>query len=254
MRGKKIIINKVNVIILKPFSDREKLVKRLEDFAGSGVDACSSYESLTSLNQMPISDSDSAFPADDSDTEVYDLEKEMANLKVSKSEQTSPAPINPITEAPALITPPEPIPATYTANVSDCALDKMNPIIWRKSNTPVVTGVNRVIINAKYDSPCIVFKDPFFEPFKPNELLRWCELEFHNDFIEPLRKFCTVPVESPETKILFRNKRVVLLTIGIIAVISVVVTTTVGIATAALVQTSESRVNISDVKTGRNAS
>ncbi len=98
----------------------------------------------------------------------------------------------------------------------DCALEKMNRIVWRESNTPVVTGVNLLIINAKHESACIVFKDTFFEPFKQIELLHWCKLEIYTDFIEPLCKFCIIPVEVLETKILLRDKIVVLFTIGII--------------------------------------
>jgi hypothetical protein len=56
----------------------------------------------------------------------------------------------------------------------DASLTKMSPILWRKSNKPVISGINNVIVSVKFDSPCEVFTDPIFNGTAQNELLLWC--------------------------------------------------------------------------------
>ena len=58
--------------------------------------------------------------------------------------------------------------------------------MWRKSNQPVVTGINRVLINAKYSSPCDIFLDQSFVPLRNEDLKASCDKEFSISFIEPL--------------------------------------------------------------------
>jgi hypothetical protein len=110
------------------------------------------------------------------------------------------------------------------------SLQKLNPLVWRRSQKPVITGINRVLINAKYDSPCVAFLETTFVPYRNKDLKDWCDRQFKTDFIEPLRKFCKSPYHMPNAEVvLSRQKRLALLAIGLIAVFSVAVTTTVGV-------------------------
>jgi hypothetical protein len=77
--------------------------------------------------------------------------------------------------------------------VSLCYLQKSNPILWYKSDKPVITGVNRVVINVKFNSPCLVFKEPPLNVWRAEELYEWCDQQFKDDFLNPLMNFCETP-------------------------------------------------------------
>ena len=136
---------------------------------------------------------------------------------------------------------------------SDCSLNKVNPIVWRKSDSNVITGINRVFLTAKYDSPCLVFDDDNFQTYKPKELKSWCEQAFNENFIDPLLKFCpSTTSKFDDNTELHRNKRVAIVAIGIIALISVVVTATIGIGAKALVNSNNNHYTLDEVKNQQN--
>ena len=47
------------------------------------------------------------------------------------------------------------------ASVS-CTFNKVSPVIWRKSEQPLIKGINRVIANIQFESPCRVSDDEYF--------------------------------------------------------------------------------------------
>jgi hypothetical protein len=57
----------------------------------------------------------------------------------------------------------------------DASLTKIPPILWRKSDKPVISGINNVIVSVKFNSPCEVFTGPIFNGTAQSELHRWCK-------------------------------------------------------------------------------
>jgi hypothetical protein len=96
----------------------------------------------------------------------------------------------------------------------------------------------------------MVFRDEFFGNInKRNELNEWCEKEFKTSFIEPLLKFCKTPHDIPNASIIFkRDKRLALLAIGLVALITIAVSATIGVASTAIVQTNENKANVNEIK------
>jgi hypothetical protein len=82
----------------------------------------------------------------------------------------------------------------------------------------------------------LVFKEPPLNVWRAEELYEWCDQQFKDDFLNPLMNFCETPEKSspPELK-LKRTKRLAFITMGIIALISVAVSTTVGITTSSII-------------------
>ena len=133
------------------------------------------------------------------------------------------------------------------------AFQKSNPILWYRSPKLVVTGSNRVLINIKYNSPCQIFKEEPLKNWESDTLYSLCDTHFQNDFISPTRDFCQTPEEVSSKEVLLkRNKRLAFITMGIIALITIAVSTTVGVSSSALVQSSRSRNNIEYLQQKQN--
>jgi hypothetical protein len=54
--------------------------------------------------------------------------------------------------------------------VSLNSFQRSNLILWYKSSKPVITGVNRALINVKFNSPCVIFKEPPLNVWRGDEL------------------------------------------------------------------------------------
>jgi hypothetical protein len=253
--GKKLVVDCVHVSRLKKYYDREDLIARLESLA---ID---SEDSQTSIAEYSGSDDEGAHKSDTDQTIIYtdDSSTEMYDYEAECQQPLSPV-IDP-THAEAVESPAEPtsqmprrsqrlrqprkmyplltffILCLCLLSTVMCSFQKLNPIIWRKSSQPVVTGINRVLINAKYSSPCDIFLDQSFVPLRNEDLKAWCDKEFSISFIEPLRKFCKNPYHMPKQDIVLkRQKRLTLLAAGIIGIFAVAITTTVGLTTHAIIQ------------------
>ena len=125
------------------------------------------------------------------------------------------------------------------------AFQKSNPILWYRSPKLVVTGANRVLINIRYNSPCEIFKQEPLKNWQSEQLFTLCDTHFKNDFISPIRDFCNTPEEISSKEVLLkRNKRLALITMGIIALVSIVISTTVGVSSAAISHSSKANQKI----------
>ena len=125
------------------------------------------------------------------------------------------------------------------------AFQKSNPILWYRSPKLVVTGANRVLINIRYNSPCEIFKQEPLKNWESEQLYSLCDTHFRSDFIAPLRDFCKTPEEITQKEIMLkRNKRLALITMGIIALVSIVISTTVGVSSAAMSHSSKANQKI----------
>ena len=135
-------------------------------------------------------------------------------------------------------------------NGSDAALDLVNPILWRKSTTPVMIGSNRVLVSINYKSPCIVFASDYFKNYNVIDARNVCQRQFDSDFIRPMQNFCKQPIEFAQNKLRFaqREKRVAALAIGIIGVITVAVSAIIALASSAFVQANSAKAEIADLK------
>ena len=132
----------------------------------------------------------------------------------------------------------------------EAALDLINPILWRKSTTPVVVGSNRVLVSINYKSPCIVFGSDYFKNYNVIDAKNVCQRQFETDFIRPMQNFCKQPIDYAQNKLRFaqREKRVAFLAIGIIAVITVAVSAIIGLASSAYVQANSAKAEIAELK------
>lgn len=79
-------------------------------------------------------------------------------------------------------------------NETTASLNIISPILWRKSNTPVIVGSNRVVLSINYKSPCIVFASDYFKNYNVLDARNVCERQFEADFIQPMKAFCRQPI------------------------------------------------------------
>jgi hypothetical protein len=258
-KGKKLIIDKVHVSRMKPCYSREKLFKILEVKKNDD----NSDETIIQENHSEVSDNDLALnnesppnqvkqeqeveSIDSDETEIYSdwIDPEIREIMDKTDDERSRQ--NYLSR---LQTPPrrsqrikKPTNFYHAMSlfmvfcvifqVSLSSFQKSNPILWYKSSKPVITGVNRVLINVKFNSPCVIFKEPPLSVWRGDELFDWCDQQFQSDFIEPLMNFCEIPerIVNPELA-LQRTKRLAFVTMGIIALITVAVSTTVGVTTS----------------------
>ena len=108
-------------------------------------------------------------------------------------------------------------------------------------------GMNRILLKAKYESPCIVFDDSYLYNYNATELKNWCMKEFNTDFTDSLLSFCKTPNESFNDEAIAREKRVALAIVGIIGIITVVVSTTIGFLSKAVVGSESNRKSLDQV-------
>jgi hypothetical protein len=255
--GKKLVIDCVHVSRLKPYYDRERLISKFEKLADeypTSVSSGSESEGQIIPSESPTDSEGTVINTDQSATEEYDYMDEVhphsrvvdppQNETVGEATATSIMP--PLLRRSQRIRQPRKMLDLLSYYLIMCvclfgtvssSFHKINPIVWRKSDKPVITGINRILINARLSSPCDVFLDQSFIPYKNEELKNWCDNEFRISFIEPLRKFCKNPYHMPKSEIVLkRQKRLAFLAVGIIAVIAIAITTTVGLSTHAILQ------------------
>ena len=133
----------------------------------------------------------------------------------------------------------------------ELSLQNMSPIVWRRTDTPIVTGMNRVLITINYKSPCNIFSNSYFRSYNTDEANALCESQFRTNFLNPMKNFCKIPIDHAENNLLFgqsREKRVAVIAIGVVAVISVAVTAIIGLAASAYVQVNQNEVEIETLK------
>ena len=98
---------------------------------------------------------------------------------------------------------------------------RVNPVIWRETNRPVIAGITQFYTNIFYESPCIIFNETLTTKFKPytDSLLNWCLEEFEESWVKPIESFCNNPFTTGFNE-LTREKR-----FGTMAIASTVVIT-----------------------------
>ena len=89
------------------------------------------------------------------------------------------------------------------------AFQKVNPVLWRTSKTPLVSGVTHVSGNVGFESPCFIFDNATIGYRVGGNILKdWCVTSFQSDFIRPLRSFCRPSYLGVDRDIRpFRQKR-----------------------------------------------
>jgi hypothetical protein len=142
-------------------------------------------------------------------------------------------------------------------NPVDASLTKMSPILWRKSNKPVISGINNVIVSVKYDSPCEVFTDSIFNGTAQNELLTWCKDTYLENFLKPIRGFCNSTLSRADSELRFhredsllrfnREKRFIFEAF-LLATVIITTITTVGVSTASIVQSAKNKDEVQEAK------
>jgi hypothetical protein len=165
INNKKIILDCVHVSRIKPYHDREDLISKLEaqtleDYSDNDYDTNSDDSELVPIYKGRLDKSSSS-------TEIYDYITELPQALTDNTENSDTEvyaqPESPIKlRRSQRIRKPRKIFSllTFTLMLILCMFDpitgslqKLNPLVWRKSQKPVITGVNRILINAKYDPP-----------------------------------------------------------------------------------------------------
>ena len=72
---------------------------------------------------------------------------------------------------------------------------RMNPIVWKQSEKPVIAGITQVFTSINYEQPCLIFNDSLTDKFKPytNQYRTWCLEEFKDTWVNQFKKFCSQP-------------------------------------------------------------
>jgi hypothetical protein len=130
----------------------------------------------------------------------------------------------------------------------DGSFTKMSPVLWRKSNKPVISGINNVLVTVKFDSPCEIFKESFFEGTSQNELHKWCSNAYIDDFIKPVRGFCNSTISRADNEIRFHREKRFIFEAFLLATIIITTFTTIGVSSASLVQSAKSKDEIEKIK------
>ena len=133
-------------------------------------------------------------------------------------------------------------------NYMEASLQKYNPIVWRNSKKPVISGINRVLILVKYESPCDIFLDKSFIPINNKQVKEFCDRRFREDYLDRLKPFCRTPniLQSRDTRI--RTKRLVIAAIALVAVVVVTVASVIGISAYSFVTNRQMSENIEHLK------
>ena len=156
---------------------------------------------------------------------------------------------------------------------AECSFDRTSPLIWRNTNQPVINGITRVIVNIQYESPCSIFHDSYFtqsQTFNGTDLYKWCIELFEMSFLLPTRDFCNTPIESSEIKLdinkhskrnipLYpthqelteqpeRDKRVAILAIGLGVLLTIAVSSIIGISSTALSQSQSAHTELETIR------
>ena len=276
--GQKILIDKVDVSRLKPYHEREDLISEIEMresqslpyINGNPIAISESFDSEDSLLPMIGTQDDQ----DSQETEIYDYteqlpEKSIAiNLDSETESESTPANVQVTNPVPQLRrsqrTRNKPnwyrssnilvmlILFYFFASVG-CTFNKVSPVIWRKSEQPLITGINRVIANIQFESPCRVFDDGYYNWSNVTLLKDWCIELFERQAIDRLKEFCSEQVDNSDISLNFkdnyqhelgyqqdnqdiqpRKKWVALLALGLRTIISVVITSIIGLSATAL--------------------
>ena len=235
---------------IKPYFEREELISRLENQAKIEIECLSSSEDSDqeSIRVNPKSES--------SETEIYEYIEPPKQTPPEISPETIKTP--PLRRSTRVRRPPKIfnlltitlIGLLLICNPCSASLQKLNPIVWRKSNKPVVTGVNRVLVLAGYQSPCDIFLDKTFIPYNNEQLKEFCDKRFQEDYINPLKRFCKTPdlLKEANKRLLVRKKRIAILAIGLIAIFVISVISIVGVVTKNTIQSSNSNAEIVKLK------
>ncbi len=136
----------------------------------------------------------------------------------------------------------------FLSTFADSSLTKMSPVLWRKSNKPVISGINNVLVTVKYDSPCEIFKESFFNGTSQNELHKWCTNAYIDDFIKPVRGFCNSTISKANNEIRFHREKRFIFEAFLLATIIITTFTTIGVSSASLVQSAKSKDEIEKAK------
>lgn len=276
-KGRKQVYDKVHVSRLKPYRFREDLIKVLEDKSYAHWQEENDASDEVRAYDIPLDQRDS-----DEETVVYDFSDIETPENISNGEIIPrEKPIEEEHPEAEVIRDSTPVMDTQTENRSlprrsprtrkprklfnlficsllglsmlmsaDCGLQQLSPIVWHKTDIPVVNGINRVLISIAYKSPCNLFANPSLHTYNLIGARNLCEKQFQDDFITPMKNFCKEPIDYAEQKLTFsdRDKRAALLVVGVVGVITVAVTTVVGLVSNAIYQNHQQRREIGDLK------
>jgi hypothetical protein len=130
----------------------------------------------------------------------------------------------------------------------DGSFTKVSPVLWRKSDKPVISGINNVLVSVKYDSPCEIFNESFFNGTSQNELYKWCSNAYIDDFLKPVRGFCNSTITKADNEIRFHREKRFIFEAFLLATIIITTITTIGVSSASMAQSAKSRDEIAKAK------
>jgi hypothetical protein len=114
-------------------------------------------------------------------------------------------------------------------SIVDSAFSRVHPVIWRKTDTPVIKGYMEVDVTVKFGQPCIAFLDAMNSTkLKQGYVLRWCQLHQYTGFTEPIKEMC-----KKNNAMKIKKKRFVITT-AVLGIVAVVSTFSLGIGALAL--------------------
>ena len=131
---------------------------------------------------------------------------------------------------------------------SDATFTKVSPVLWRKSDRPVISGINKVVLNIKYSSPCDIFKDEMLPDLNKDELELWCNEAYKDDFLKPLKRFCQMETTKANTEIRFHREKRFIFEAFLLATVIITVITTIGVSSSSMSQSSKNAAEIADIK------
>jgi hypothetical protein len=135
------------------------------------------------------------------------------------------------------------------AESSHGSFQKLNPVLWRKTERPITTGLNRIVLTAKYESPCIIFRDSEDQNLVSANYFAWCEKLLKTNFIEPIENFCDSPSKRFDTSISFnRQKRLAFAPVALTFIFALVVTTTIAIYSETKIEIKKANERVDEIQ------
>ena len=119
------------------------------------------------------------------------------------------------------------------ALASDFIFKPEASVIWRKSKTPVIAGVQYVRAEVRYESPCVFINNSTVHPDLINETHARCEAAFEQHFVDELASFCKKRDFTEQPRIVSRPKRAILMA----TIIGLIVVGCVGVVTLSIAST-----------------
>ena len=123
---------------------------------------------------------------------------------------------------------------------SDAFFNRVTPLLWRKTKTPIVSGEQTIAVRVKFEDPCFVFRRPDIQPPEAREYFeRLCMKMYQDHFLKRISPICPTSDSQPDNALVRRRqKRLVVMTgiavgaaiVGLISAFSTIGLSTVSIA------------------------